>query len=74
MKASNGEVVDAARKVKRHLENHFTEAQNKAENVAAETERQQKIQRTADEKRERLRAMAESRCTAGVEGLAVDHS
>ena len=42
----------------------------KAEKIAAEAERQRKIQRTADEKCERLRPMAKRRCAAGVEGLA----
>jgi len=44
--------------------------EQKAEKVDAEAERQRKIQRTADERFERLRANAEIRCGAGVERLA----
>ena len=58
MKASKENTVAAARKAKRRLENPLTEAQ-KVEKVDAEAERQRKILRTADEKCERLRAMAE---------------
>ena len=48
----------AARKAKRRFENPLTEAQ-KAEFIVAEAKRQQKSQRAADEKYERLRAKAE---------------
>jgi hypothetical protein len=61
MKASKEKTAVAGRDAKRRLENPLTEAQ-KVEKVAAEIERQRKIQRTADEKCERLRVMAERRC------------
>jgi hypothetical protein len=71
MKASKEKNAAAARHAKPRLENPLTEVQ-RAEKVVAEAERQRKIQRTADEKSERLRAMTERRCVAGMEGLAAD--
>ncbi len=56
--------VVAARKAKRRLENPLTKAQ-KAKKVVAEAERQRKIQRTADEKCERLRAKAKDDALRG---------
>ncbi len=56
-----------AREAKRRLENPLKEAQ-KAENVVAEVERQRKILWTADQKCERLRAMAERKRAKGVTG------
>ena len=67
MKASKEKTAVAVRVAKRRLENPLTEAQK-----VAEAERQRKIQRTGDEKCERLRVMAERRCAAGVEGLAAE--
>ena len=46
MKTSKGTIVAAAREAKRRLDNPLTEAQ-KPEKVAAEVERQRKIQPTA---------------------------
>ena len=60
MKVSKEKTAVAARKAKRRLENPLTKAQ-KAGKVVAEAERQQKIQRTADEKRERAIVEAERR-------------
>jgi len=71
MKASKEKIAAAARDAKRRLENSLTEAP-KGEKVATEAERQQKIQRTAVEKCQRPRVMAERRCDAGVEGLAAE--
>ncbi len=71
MKASKKKTAAAARHAKRRLENPLTEAE-KAEKMVAEAERQRRIQRTADEKCEKLRAMAKKRCAAGVEGLATE--
>ena len=63
MKASKEKTAVAARDAKRRLGNPLIEAQK-----ATEAERQRKIQRTADEKCERLRVMAERRCAARVKG------
>jgi hypothetical protein len=71
MKASKEKTVVASRHAKRRLENPLTEVQ-KVRKVAAEAERQRWIQWTTDEKYERLRAMAERRCAAGVEELAAE--
>jgi len=71
MKASREKYAVAARHAKRRLENTLTEVQ-KTKKVAAEAERRRKIQRTADKKYERLRFMAERRCAAEMEGLAVE--
>ncbi len=71
MKASKGKSAAVAREVKRRFENILTEEQ-KVEKVAAKTERYGKIQRTADEKSDKLRGMAERRSTAGIKGLAVE--
>jgi hypothetical protein len=71
MKLPKEKTAYAARKTKRRLENPLTKAQ-KDEKVAAMAERQQKIQRTADENREMLIAMVERRSTVGVEGLGAD--
>ena len=71
MKASKEKNVIAARDAKRRLENPLTEVQ-KSKIVVDEAERQRKIKRTADKKCERPRIVAKGRCTAGVEGLAVE--
>ena len=71
MKLPNEKSAAAAREAKRRLENPLTEAQ-KAEKVAVEAERLRKIKRTADKNSERLRAKAERRSAAGVEGLAAE--
>ena len=60
MKVSKRKTAVAERKTKRCLENLLTEAQ-KSEKVAAEAERQRKIQRTAVEKSEKARVEAERR-------------
>ena len=60
MKASKGKIAVAERKAKRRLENPLTEAQ-KSEKIAAEVERQRKIQRTAVEKYEKARVEAKKR-------------
>ena len=69
MKVPKEKTAAAARKTKRRLENPLTDAQ-KVEKAAAEAERLRKIQQTADENSERLRAKAERRSAAGAEGLA----
>ena len=69
--ASKEKTAVVARKAKRRLENSLIEVQ-KVEKVVVEAERQRKMQRTADEKCERLRVVAEGRCATGVEGLAIE--
>ena len=71
MKASKEYHAVAARDSKIRLDKPFAEIQ-KTEKVSAEAIRQRKSQRTADEKCERLRAMAKRRRVAGMEGLAAE--
>jgi hypothetical protein len=73
MKLPKEKSAAAALHAKRRLENTLTKAQ-KAEKAAVEAERLRKIQRTADRNSERLRAKAERRSVARVEGLATEAS
>ncbi len=72
-KVPKEKTVVAARHAKRRLENHLDEA-HKFENIVAEVKRQRKIQRTEDEKSERVRANAERRTVAGAEDVYAEAS
>ena len=71
MKLPKEKFEAAASDAKRRLENPLTKAQ-KAEKAAAKAERLRKIKRTANINSERLRAMAERRIAAEVEGLMAE--
>ncbi len=73
MEVPQEKTMAATRHAKRHLENSLAEAQ-KAEKIATEAKRQRNMQRTKDEKSERLRSKAERRSVAGVEGLSAEAS
>jgi len=73
MKLPKHKSAVAARDEKRRLEIPLTKAR-KAEKAAVDAERLRKIQRTANINSERLRAKAERRSAAGVEGLAAEVS